>query len=342
MIGATVLTRVLAAMHLPRLEFVTPWVLWLLLAIPLWWLLRVVRRRPVIAFSRTDLVARGPKARGVYPRLLFVLRTLALLAFIIAAARPRVPTALKTETREGINIALVVDLSSSMLAQDFQPHNRLDVAKDNLRRFILGRMSDRIGLVVFASEAVTQVPLTTDYPTLLQAVDHLTVGQLDDGTAIGDAIATATNRLRNAPGKSRVMILLTDGVNNRGAIDPLTAAAVARTRGIKIHTIGVGSKGMAPVPVDSGPQGIKVEMQPVEIDEPMMMRIAAQSGGEYFHARDGAALRRIYEQIDRMERTPVTTTSTVRYVELYRWPLAAALILLMLELAVGSVKGPLP
>lgn len=345
MTDTTLVARVLAAMHLgtiAHIQFVTPVVLWLLLALPAWWIIRATRHRPAITFSRLDIITRGPRASQFYARLLFVFRNLALISLIVAAARPRISTALRNDTREGINIMLVVDLSSSMLAEDFKPHNRLDVAKESLRRFILGRTSDRIGVVAFASEAVTQVPLTTDYPTLLAAVDRLDVGQLDDGTAIGEAIATATNRLRNTPGKSKVMIVMTDGVNNRGTIDPLTAAAVAQTHGIRIHTIGVGTHGVAPFPVDSGPGGIKFAMQPVRIDDTLLTRVALSTGGQYFRAQDGTTLRHIYEQINRMERSPISSTTHVHYTELFRWPLGLALVLLLLEMGVGAVKGSLP
>ncbi len=215
-----------------------------------------------------------------------------------------------------------------MLAQDLQP-NRVEVAKSTVKQFIEGRTSDRIGLVAFAAEALTQVPLTTDYQVVLQAVDNLQPGQLEDGTAIGNAIATAANRLRNAPGKSRVMILLTDGVNNRGDIDPMTAAQAARAYGIKIYTIGVGTEGMAPVPVGRGLYGLRFEEQPVEIDEALLTRISQLTGGRYFRARDAAALRSIYSQIDALERTPVQSTTYVRYAELFRWPLGLALLSLL-------------
>jgi Ca-activated chloride channel family protein len=238
---------------------------------------------------------------------------------------------------------LAVDLSSSMLSQDFQTRNRIEVAKSSVRQFILARPSDRIGLVAFASEAVTQVPLTTDYPVLLEAVDNLQIGQLNDGTAIGDGIATAANRLRNAPGKSRVMILLTDGVNNRGTIDPLTAARAAGTYGIKVYTIGVGTKGMAQVPVGMDPEGtLRFAWQPVQIDEALLTQVSQITRGRYFRATDAAALDRVYQQINMLERSTIHATTYVRYTELFRWPLGAALLLLLLELTLSAVRAPLP
>jgi Ca-activated chloride channel family protein len=245
-------------------------------------------------------------------------------------------------TSEGINIALAVDLSSSMLAEDFRPRNRLTVAKERLKEFISARESDRIALVAFAGEALTQVPLTTDYPILMQAVDNLQAGQLEDGTAIGLGIATAANRLRDAPGRSRVMIVMTDGVNNRGSIDPRTAARAASVYGIRIYTIGVGTVGLAPVPVGRGPAGLIYERQPVRIDEVLLSEVARMTGGRYFRARDAAALRRIYEQIDLLERTTVQSRSYVRYSELFRMPLGLGVLALLGELALLARRAPIP
>jgi len=229
-----------------------------------------------------------------------------------------------------------------MLSEDFQPQNRLEVAKDKVKQFILGRHTDRIGLVAFAGEALTQVPLTVDYPVLLAAVDNLQAGQLEDGTAIGTAIATAANRLRNAPGHSRVMILLTDGENNRGAIDPRTAAQAAAAVGVKIYTIGAGTIGMAPVPVGRGLMGMRYEYRPVEIDEGLLRDVATSTGGRYFRAVDAAALQRIYQQINQLEQEPVRARTYVRYTEEYRWPLAVALLAIALEALLSVWRGPLP
>jgi Ca-activated chloride channel homolog len=327
---------------LPAVQFVTPWALLLLLALPVWWIIRSRRRPPAITFSRTSTLARGPRAGARVERALFLLRNLVLIALVVAVARPRGVGHAENVTSEGINIVLVIDLSSSMLAEDFQPSNRIAVAKATVKRFIAGRSSDRIGLVAFAAEALTQVPLTTDYPVVMQAVDNLQAGQLEDGTAIGTAIATAANRLRNAPGKSRVMILLTDGVNNRGDIDPLTAARAASAFGVRIYSIGVGTQGMAPVPVGRGVYGLRYENQPVEIDEKLLTSISRMTGGRYFRAVDATALQNIYSQINTLERTPVQSTTYVRYSELFRWPLGLALVALMTELGMTAVRAPLP
>src|SRR5213595_2493568 len=283
-------------------QFVSPWALLLLLGLPLWWIWRRRHRPPAIVFSRVPVLERGPHAGRAVTLLLFLLRNLLLAAAIVALARPRSGARAENVTSQGINIVLAIDLSSSMLAQDFLPLNRLEVAKDVVKRFILARRSDRIGVVAFAAEALTQVPLTTDYPVVNAAVDNLAAGQLEDGTAIGTAIATAANRLRDAAGRSRVMIVLTDGENNRGSIDPRTAAKAAAVFGIKIYTIGVGSEGMAPVPVSQGLFGLRYENRMVRIDEPLLTDVARTTGGRYFRARDANALRNIYQQIDQLER----------------------------------------
>jgi Ca-activated chloride channel family protein len=332
----------LPALQIGPLQFATPLALVLLLALPVWWIWRRRRRPPAIVYSRTGALARGPRRGRRVPLLLFLLRNLVLAALVIAASRPRAGARAENVTSEGINIVLVIDLSSSMLAQDFQPQNRLEVAKETVKRFVTARSSDRIGVVAFAAEALTQVPLTTDYPVVSAAVDNLAAGQLEDGTAIGTAIATAANRLKDAPGRSRVMIVLTDGENNRGAIDPRTAAKAAAAFGIKIYTIGVGTEGMAPVPVGRGLFGLRYENRPVRIDEPLLTDVANTTGGRYFRARDAAALERIYQQIDQLEKEPVRTRSYVRYTELFRWPLALALLALTAELLLAAWRGPLP
>jgi Ca-activated chloride channel family protein len=329
-------------MGIPHIEFGSPWVLLLLLFLPIWWIWRRRRRPPAIVFSLVSVLASGPRAGRAIARALYVSRNLVLIGLIIALARPRSAGRAEQSTTEGINIVIAFDISSSMLAEDFQPQNRLEVAREKVKQFIAMRNSDRIGVVAFSGEALTQVPLTTDYPVVMAAVDNLQPGQLEDGTAIGTAIATAANRLRDAPGNSRVMVLLTDGVNNRGSIDPRTAAQAASAFGVKIYTIGVGTEGMAPVPVGRGVFGLRYENRPVEIDDALLTEVAKRTGGRYFRARDAAALQRITEEIDRLERTPVRTRIYTRYSELYRWPLGIALLALALELSLAAWRGPLP
>ncbi len=326
------------------LSFAHPEALLLLLLLPiaaLWKRGRSPMRR-AIPFSRTAVLAAGPRPRIAWVRLLPWLRTVAIVGFIVAIAQPRSGARAENVASEGIDIALAVDISSSMLAEDFQPQNRIEVAKEKVKRFVMGRTSDRVGLVAFSGEALTQVPLTTDYPVVLAAIDNLQVGQLEDGTAIGTAIATAANRLRTAPGRSRVMVVLTDGENNRGAIDPRTAAEAAGAFGIRIYTIGVGSEGLAAVPVGRGLFGLRYENRPVKIDEALLTEISAATGGRYFRARDAQALESIYQQIDALERSVVQARSFIRYTERFRWPLLIGVGALLLELLLLARRGVLP
>jgi Ca-activated chloride channel homolog len=325
-----------------RIGFASPWVLLLLLLLPAWWLWRRRRRPSAIVFSRVGVLVSAPRSGRWIARALFILRNLVLGAAIIAAARPRSAGRNEEIRSEGINIVIAFDISTSMLAQDFPPQNRLEAARDRVAQFVTMRKSDRIGLVAFAGEALTQVPLTTDYAVVRAAVDNLQPGQLDDGTAIGTAIATAANRLRDAPGNSRVLLLLTDGVNNRGSIDPRTAAAAAGAFGIKIYTIGVGSRGMAPTPIGRGAFGLRYEMRPVEIDEELLTEVAQSTGGRYYRATDAASLARITEEIDRLERVPITTRTYTRYTELFHWLIGLSLLALLLELGLAAWRGPLP
>ena len=329
-------------MRLGGLEFGTPLALLGLLVLPLWWYLRRRRRGDAIAFSRAAVLSAGPRTGGWISRAILAARALALVLAVVALARPRSGAREEEVSSEGVNIVVAFDISSSMLAEDFQPQNRLEVARDRIKQFVGMRRTDRIGLVAFSGEALTQVPLTSDHAVVQAAVENLQPGQLDDGTAIGTAITTAANRLRTAPGKSRVMVLLTDGVNNRGAIDPRTAAQAAAAFAIKIYTIGVGTEGLAPVPVGRGLFGLRYENRPVEIDDALLTDVARTTGGRYYRARDAAALERITAEIDRLERVPVRVRTYVRYTELFRWPLTAAVLLLLAELGLAAWRGPLP
>ncbi len=327
---------------LTRLSFGAPWWLALLALLAAWAWWRRRRRPPAILFPRVDLLLRGP-ARGRWvARALLASRVVAIVGVCVAVARPRAGARAEQVEADGISIILAVDLSSSMLAEDFKPLNRLEVAKQRVKEFINARKVDQVGIVAFAGEALTQVPLTMDYPVLLAAVDNLQPGQLEDGTAIGTAIATSANRLKDAPGRSKVLVLLTDGMNNRGAIDPRTAADAAAALGIRVYTIGVGSEGTAPVPVGRGVFGLRYENRPVEIDDALLQYVADATGGRYFRARDGLALQRIYGQIDQMERSPIRARRYVRYEELYRWPLGIAIAALVAELALLSWRGLVP
>ncbi len=317
--------------------FARPLLLLLLLAIPAWWWLRRRRRTPVVSYSDAGQFA-GPSARRRWLVEMPVgLRSVALGAWIVAAAGPRSGASSTETTSEGIAIVLAVDVSSSMLAEDFVPSNRLDVAKQQSILFVEGRDFDRIGLVAFAGEAVTRVPITVDYEVLAGSIRGLRVGELEDGTAIGTAIATAANRLRRAPGESKVIVLLTDGENTRGALDPRTAAAAAASFGMRIYTVGVGTEGEARMPIGRGVQGqTRYQTLPVRLDEPLLRDIADATGGRYFRATDPEALNRIFRQIDRLEKTPVIVTRYTEFDEAYRVPLLLGVAALALELLMAA------
>lgn len=324
------------------IQWGTPWAFAVLLLLPAWWWFRRRRRPVALAFPGAATLAAVVTRSSRMARVLTSLRLLAVVAMTVALARPRAGAREDQVLSEGIDIIVALDISSSMLAEDFQPQNRLEVAKARIKDFIMARQGDRIGLIAFAGEALTQVPLAVDYTVLLDATDEIQAGMLEDGTAIGTAIATAANRLRHAPGRSRVLVLLTDGENNRGAIDPRTAAQAAAAVGVRIYAIGVGTEGVAPVPVGRGLFGLRYENRPVRIDEALLEDVARKTGGRYFRARDAAALQRIYQQIDQLERVPLRVKTYVRWTDLYRWPLALALGALVLELLLAAWRGPLP
>jgi Ca-activated chloride channel family protein len=316
-------------------SFARPWLLLLLLLLPVWWMLRRRGTVPAARYSDVTLPAMARRRRWwvVLPP---VLRGLAVAALVLAAAGPRVGGDTVEIKQEGIAIVITIDISSSMLAEDFAPSNRLEVAKHQAVGFIRGRTADRIGLVAFAGEALTQVPVTLDYPVIEQAVMDLKIGSLEDGTAIGSGLATAVNRLRRAPDKSKVILLLTDGENNKGLIDPRTAAATAAAFGIKVYTIGVGTIGEAPIPTGRGLGGFRYEMLPVRIDEPLLQEIAQKTGGRYFRAKDSEALSLIFRQIDALEKTPIHVTRYTRYDETTRPLILLGLTALAIELLLGS------
>jgi Ca-activated chloride channel family protein len=297
--------------------FARPWLLLLLIAIPLWWWLRRRRNLPAAPYSDVSIPA-AVSSRRWWVSLPPALRSVTLASLMFAAAGLRVGGETVETKQEGIAIVITIDISSSMLAEDFSPDNRLEVAKRQAIAFVRGRSADRIGLVVFAGEALTQVPITLDYPVLEQAIMDVKIGILEDGTAIGSGLATAVNRLRRAPDKSKVILLLTDGVNNKGLIDPRTAAQTAAAFGIKVYTVGVGTIGEAPIPTGRGLNGFRYEMMPVKIDEPLLREIAQMTGGRYYRAKDTEALSRIFREIDGLERTPVHVTRYTRYDEVTR------------------------
>jgi Ca-activated chloride channel family protein len=257
-----------------------------------------------------------------------LLRVLAIALLIIALARPQTFSSGENIYTEGIDIAMVLDISGSMLAEDFKP-NRLEAAKKVIDDFIKGRTNDKIGLVIFSGESFTQCPLTIDYSVLRNLLKEIYSGMIQDGTAIGNAIANGVNRLKDSKSKSKVLILLTDGVNNAGEIDPVTAAQIAQQFGIRIYTVGVGTMGEAPYPFQT-PFGKRYQMVPVEIDESLLKQISNITGGKYFRATNNRKLIEIYEEIDRLEKTRVEITSYRNAKELYfNWAFAGFLILLI-------------
>jgi len=318
-------------------SFARPLVLLALAAVPLWWWLRARRLARLPGTSLSDIrPAAGAVERLWIARLPVTLRSVCLAAWIVAAAGPRVGAARAEVRSEGISIVLAVDVSSSMLSEDFAPSNRIDVAKQTAIDFVRARTSDRIGVVAFAAQALTQVPITTDYAVLEEGLRGLRIGIVEDGTAIGTGIATAANRLRRAPGKTKVIILLTDGVNNRGTVDPRTAAQAAAAFAIRIYTIGVGTEGEAPVPTSEGPEGLRYQSLPVQIDERLLTEIAAMTGGRYFRATDSESLKHIFAEINLLEKTTLQRVIYRRFDEAYRVPLSLGLLGLALEIVVSA------
>jgi Ca-activated chloride channel homolog len=318
--------------------FAYPWVLWLLLLIPVLAFVYWRRRKQMVTevtFSSVLPFDHIPGSLRAKLRDIPVgLRMIALAFFIVALARPQSISSKENVSTEGIDIVLLLDISGSMLAEDFTP-NRMQAAKQVAEDFIDGRASDRIGLVIFSAASFTQCPLTTDYPVLKSLLREVKNGMIADGTAIGLAIANGVNRLKDSKAKSRVMILLTDGVNNRGEIDPITAAKIAATYGIRVYTVGVGAQGEAPYPVET-PFGIQRRMIPVDLDEKALTAVADMTGGKYYRATDNRKLKAIYKEIDQLERSKIEVTAYKRYSEqFYTW-LLLGLVALMVEVGVSS------
>ncbi len=301
------------------ISFAYPGFLLLLLLLPLigwWYWKKEYRFSPDMTFSSLNIFkGLKPSLKERMRHVPVALRLLALAFLIVAAARPQTFSSGENIYTEGIDIVMVLDISSSMLAEDFSP-NRLEAAKDVIDNFVEGRTTDKIGLVIFSAESFTQCPLTIDYPVLRNLLKEIRSGVLQDGTAIGIAVANGINRVKDSKAKSKVMILLTDGMNNVPEMDPLTAAQIAQTFGIRIYTIGVGSMGQAPYPFDT-PFGKRYQMVPVEIDENLLKQIAQTTGGKYFRATNNRKLQEIYTEIDKLEKTRVEVTSYRHATELY-------------------------
>ena len=307
----------------------------LLLLIPLigWYFWKMRKNQASVEMSSSQAFD-APKAvtAKVYLRHVpFVLRMIAIALVIVILARPQSTNSWQNSSTEGIDIMMAIDISSSMLAQDLRP-NRLEAAKNVAAAFINGRPNDNIGLVVFSAESFTQCPLTTDHAILLNLFKNIQSGMIEDRTAIGLGLANAVSRIKDSQAKSKVIILLTDGSNNRGEIAPVTAAEIAKTFGIRVYTIGVGTKGEAPYPFRLPGGMIQTQMIPVDIDEPTLKQIATTTGGQYFRATDNASLKEIYSEIDQMEKTKISVREYSKKQEEYKNIALLLLALLLLEL----------
>ena len=316
-----------------NIEFANPKLLWLLLLVPLailWYVVRHKKQEASVRFSDLSGLAKLPKSWKPYLRhLLFALKLAALALLIVALARPQSSSTNSTSNIEGIDIVMAMDVSGSMLARDLKP-DRLTAAKRVASDFVNDRPGDRMGLVIFSGESFTQVPLTTDHGVMLNMLAEMKNGLIDDGTAIGDGLATAISRLKDSEAISKVVILLTDGMNNAGSVDPYTAAEMAKLFGIRVYTIGVGSYGTAPYPVQT-PFGTQIQQMRVEIDEKLLTAIANSTGGRYYRATSNQKLDEIYTEIDKLERSKIEVTEFRRLHEEF-YPLVAwALALLLLE-----------
>ncbi len=315
------------------IQFAAPQFLYLGLLLPLvglWYIFRRRRNKADIRIPDTRFLAQSPVTfRVILFHSLFVMRLMALALLIIALARPQTSSSRQDITIEGIDIVMALDISGSMLAEDFRP-NRLEAAKEVAMHFVAGRPDDRIGLVIFSGEAFTQCPLTRDHAVLANVFQSIRTGMIEDGTAIGDGLATAVNRLKDSKAISKVIILLTDGENNMGAMDPASAAEIARMFGIRIYAIGVGTIGMAPYPFRT-PFGTQYQNVEVRIDEPLLKSMAEMTGGQYFRATNNQKLKAIYEEIDQLEKSKIDVTEFTRKKEEFLPLVLAALALLLLE-----------
>lgn len=316
-----------------NITFANPEFFWLLLALPValaWYILKRNKQSASLRISSLSGFGKPGLLGRLYP-LPFALRLLALAAVIVAMARPQTQdVSTRTKTTKGIDIVMAIDVSSSMLARDLKP-NRLTALKEVAGEFIQKRPNDRIGLVAYAGESYTKTPITSDKAIVQAALREITYGQLNDGTAIGMGLATAVNRLKESKAASKVIILLTDGVNNAGFIEPQTAADLALEYGIKTYTIGLGTNGNALSPIGYNPDGsFRYGMRQVEIDEGLLETIAAATGGQYFRATDNEKLEAIYEEINKLEKTEIEEFKYYRYEEKFRpWVLLAGAFLLL-------------
>ena len=327
------------------IEFAHPGFFWLLILIPVtiaWYVWRERKLYGYLSVSAVKGFSLPQKSlKPMFRHSGIVLRSLALAALIVALARPQSSLSWQNSTTEGIDIVIASDISGSMLAEDFEP-NRMEAGKNIAIDFIKNRPNDRIGLVIFSGESFTQCPLTIDHDVLINLFKDIRNGMIDDGTAIGMGLATAVNRLKESDAKSKVVILLTDGSNNTGSIPPITAAEIAKQFNIRVYTVGLGTKGMAPYPVQT-PMGIQYQRVPVDVDEVTLGKIADITGGKYFRATNNSTLKNIYEQIDKLEKAKIDVTQYHKKTEMFLPLVLIALLLLLLEFVLKNtvLKGAL-
>jgi Ca-activated chloride channel homolog len=318
--------------------FASPGFLYLLLLLPVIIAFYILRQHKTTASLRMPGLQQFESANSTFRHwlrhLLFVFRVSASGLLIIVLARPQATSSYQDVTTEGIDIVLTLDISGSMLARDFKP-DRLEASKNVATEFISGRPYDRIGLVVFSGESFTQCPVTTDHAVLINLLREIKSGMIEDGTAIGEGLATAVNRIKDSEAKSKVIILLTDGINNRGMIAPITAAEIAKTYGIRVYTIGVGTQGVAPYPVQT-PFGIQYQDAPVEIDEDILQTIAGMTDGRYFRATDNEKLIGVYNEIDKLEKSRIDVRQYKIRDEKFLLPAVIAFILIILEILIRN------
>lgn len=317
-----------------NIVFASPGFFYLLLLLPLMIIWHWKKNRKQFAELRVSVLdgfkVSSSRVKQNFPHILFTLRMLAFVLLIIALARPQSTSKGKNVVTEGIDIIICLDISGSMLAQDFEP-NRIEASKALAEEFIADRVTDRIGMVVFAGESFTQSPLTTDHRVIKNVIKDIKSGMINDGTAIGMGLATSVSRLKESKAKSKVIILLTDGVNNSGFIDPLTAADIAQNFNIRVYTIGVGKRGMAPYPIQT-PFGLQYQNVEVQIDEQVLGEIAKMTGGKYFRATNNKKLEAIYNEINQMEKTKIDVTEFRRYAEEFYNLAFWGMILLIFEI----------
>lgn len=329
-----------------ELTFANPGFFWLLFIIPImiaWYIWRKNMLQATLSMSSLSGFSTASKSFfQVFRHYGIAIRSLALMALIIALARPQSALSWQDSTTEGIDIIIATDISGSMLAEDFKP-NRLEAGKNIAIDFIKARPNDRIGLVIFSGESFTQCPLTIDHDVLINLFKDVTNGMIEDGTAIGMGLATAVNRLKDSESKSKVVILLTDGFNTTGSIPPVTAAEIAKQFDIRVYTVGIGTNGYAPYPYKSPFGGVEYQRVPVKIDEPTLTKIATTTGGKYFRATNNEKLKEIYQQIDKMEKAKIAVTQYNQKTEHFLPFAVLALILLLLEFLLKNTlfKGAL-